>query len=316
MLLVNNVVKEYSKGVKANDQISLSVNPGEIFGLLGPNGAGKTTLVSQIIGSMKPSSGTITIDGVDIVSNPQQARKLCTMQPQSQVSIEGLTPKQAIELAGRMRKGDRHKVAQRTDYLLKELNIEPWANKMATNLSGGIKRLVIFCMTVVVPGKLVILDEPTNDIDPVRRRLLWNQIRLLAENGVAVLIVTHNVIESEQFIDRLAIISEGEVLASGTPSQLKRDLEGNLRLQLVIQPEHSIPPIPDFANITMHSGARVFLSIPQAFVSEAVQWVEHLRLTNEIEEYTLSPITLEDAYFKWIKPQEKMENQEVTDNVV
>lgn len=310
MLVIKNVVKEYTNGMRANDDISLTIKEGEIFGLLGPNGAGKTTLVSQIMGVLKPSSGSISIGGVNVIEKPKKAREMCSLQPQSQVSIQGLTPRQAIELTGRIRKGNKHEVRKRTDYLLKMLNIEPWADKMATNLSGGIKRLVIFCMTSVVPGKLVIFDEPTNDVDPMRRRLLWNQMRTLAEEGCAVLLVTHNVLESEQSVNRLAIIDKGKMLVSGTPYKLKADFAGNLRLQLVVNSEYSIPYLPKFANVTTHNGSRVLLSIPNHFVGEAVQWAEQLRSSEIIEEYSLSPVTLEDAYFHWINPQRKKRLEE------
>lgn len=248
---------------------------------------------------------------MNVIDKPKKARELCSLQPQSQVSIEGLTPRQAIELAGRMRKGDRETVSRRTENLLRELNLEKWADKMAKDLSGGIKRLVIFCMTAVVPGRLVILDEPTNDVDPVRRRLLWNQIRKLAEEGAAVLIVTHNVLESEQFVDRLAIIYEGKVVASGESSELKKDLAGNFRLQLVMSLTASLPNFPEYINVITRTGSRLLTSVPERFVSEAVQWAEHLRHSEVIEEYTLSPVTLEDAYFKWINPQVIEEKEEL-----
>ncbi|MDX8045565.1 AAA family ATPase [Gracilibacillus sp. S3-1-1] len=172
-----------------------------------------------------------------------------SLQPQSQVSIDGLTPRQAIELIGCMRKGHRKTVSKRADYLIKEFNLEQWADKIARDLSGGIKRLVIFCMTAVIPGQLVIFDEPTNDIDPVRRRLLWKQIRNLADDGAAVLIVTHNVLESEQ----------------------KQDLTGNFRLQLVLQPMESVPYCLEYVHMTTHTGPRVLTSVAEKFVSQAVE---------------------------------------------
>ena len=92
-------------------------------------------------------------------------------------------------------------------------------------------------MAAVAPGRLVMLDEPTNDVDPVRRRLLWRQVRTLADHGAAVLLVTHNVIEAERSVDRLAILDEGRVIAEGTPAELKARLGAALRLELVLDPE-------------------------------------------------------------------------------
>src|SRR5437660_9754497 len=106
LLEVDGVTKVYRGGLKANDDITLGIEAGEVFGLLGPNGAGKTTLIGQILGLLAPTSGTIRIDGVDVVRRPNVAREACSYQPQSSVPIDGLTPVQAIELAGRIRGGD------------------------------------------------------------------------------------------------------------------------------------------------------------------------------------------------------------------
>jgi len=106
LLEISHVTKTYRKGPRANDDISLSIDAGEVFGLLGPNGAGKTTLVSQVLGSLVPSSGSITIDGVDVVRRPVFARQACSYQPQTSVPMDGLTPLEAIEIAGRIRNGD------------------------------------------------------------------------------------------------------------------------------------------------------------------------------------------------------------------
>ena len=211
VLLIDNLCKSYVKGKPVNDHISLALGRGEIFGLLGPNGAGKTTLVSQIIGLAKPDSGRITIDDIDIIAKPDYARQACSFQAQTQVPINGLTAIQAIELVGRVRGGDTKIVRARAQELLHHLEMEEWTKKSAETFSGGMRRLVAFCMAAVEPGKIVILDEPTNDIDPLRRRLLWQEVRNLVAMGSSVLLVTHNVLEAERAVDRLAIIDKGKV---------------------------------------------------------------------------------------------------------
>src|SRR5205814_1026336 len=154
-------------------------------------------------------------------------------QPQSSVPTEGLSPREAVELAGRIRGGSRAHVRARTTELLAALDLGEWEHK-AHALSGGVARLVTFSMAAVVPGRVVILDEPTNDVDPLRRKLLWQQVRQLADGGSAVLLVTHNVLEAERCVDRLAIVDHGRVLATGTPAALKTDLGAPLRLELVL----------------------------------------------------------------------------------
>jgi ABC-2 type transport system ATP-binding protein len=118
LLEIKEVTKIYKKKVKANDGISLSITEGEVFGLLGPNGAGKTTLVNQIIGLTKPNSGSIILDGVDIIANPGYARQSCSFQAQTQVPISGLNTLQAIELVGRIRGGKKADVRRRAMELI------------------------------------------------------------------------------------------------------------------------------------------------------------------------------------------------------
>ena len=197
VLNINNLYKSYIKGKLVNDNISLALGTGEIFGLLGPNGAGKTTLVSQIIGLAKPDSGSITIDGVDIIAKPGYARQACSFQAQTQVPINGLTAVQAIELVGRVRGGDTKTVRTRAKELLHNLEMEEWTTKPAETFSGGMRRLVAFCMAAVMPGRIVILDEPTNDIDINTLRALEEGLENFA--GCAV-VISHD----RWFLDRIA----------------------------------------------------------------------------------------------------------------
>ncbi len=307
LLRVENVVKEYKAGVRANDGLSLSVEAGEVYGLLGPNGAGKTTLVNQIIGLLAPTSGKITLVGVDTTDNPAYAREVCSFQPQTQVPIAGLTPVQAIELVGRMRGGDSDQVRARTNELLALLELEEWSRARGETLSGGVRRLVAFCMAAVVPGKLIILDEPTNDVDPLRRRLLWDQVRALADQGRAVLLVTHNVLEAERSVDRLAIIDQGRMLSQGTPGSMKDETAGYLRLELTLEPEAGRLEPPGFFLNPINGGRRLIGSVVEGDVSLAVEWAKRLRLAHVVEEFSIGPATLEDAYLRKIGRTEALE---------
>lgn len=304
MLTVNMISKTFGQ-VTANDNISFTVGHGEVFGLLGPNGSGKTTLISQMIGFMKPDEGNITISNIDVIEKPDQARKLCSLQPQENISLSGLTPRQAIELTGRFRKGNRLFIKKRANQLLHDLQIEKWADEASENLSGGIRRLVTFCMAIIVPGKLVILDEPTNDVDPIRRKILWEQVRQLADDGVTVLLITHNVLEAEKSVDRLALIHEGKIIGFGTPAQLKANFKGKLRLELAISKENNVISLPDYATLVQQTKHKMALSIPKDYSQEIIEWVNQLQLSGKIDEFSLSPATLEDAYLKIIEEKEQ-----------
>ena len=295
VLEIDNVTKEYRRGVRANDAISLSVAPGEVFGLLGPNGAGKTTLVSQIVGLAAPTAGRITIAGTDIVAHPGFARQSCSLQPQSQVPLAGLTPRQAIEILGRLRGGARNAVRRRGAELVAALDLGSWLDTPGERLSGGIRRLVAFCMAAVVPGRVVVLDEPTNDVDPLRRRLLWGQVRRLADEGCAVLLVTHNVLEAERAVDRLAIVDGGQLRALGTPAALKARVSGDLRLEVVFEPG-TPPAVPDFATSPVLAGRRLVATVRAGQAATAVAWTNELRQGGLVEEFSLAAMTLEDVY--------------------
>lgn len=295
-LVVSCLCKSYKKKPLANDHISLTLAHGEVFGLLGPNGAGKTTLVNQIIGLVKPDSGSIVIDGRDIVADPGYARQACSFQAQTQVPISGLTARQAIELVGRVRGGSRMQVRARAGQLLEALDMQQWSGKLADTFSGGMRRLVAFCMAAVTPGQIVILDEPTNDIDPLRRRLLWDQVRALVDMGSTVLLVTHNVLEAERAVDRLAIIDKGRVVATGTPASLKGDSQEHMQLEIVLDPRTEAPELSSLLSRPVVTGRRVIARLREADVASAAQWARDLKERGVVEEYSVGPITLEDVY--------------------
>jgi ABC-2 type transport system ATP-binding protein len=296
LLEIEKLTKVYRSGVRANDGIDLSIDSGEVFGLLGHNGAGKTTLVSQVVGLLKPTSGSIRIDGRDMVADPGLARRLCAFQAQSQVPIDGLTPRQAIELLGQLRGATAAQVRRRRARLVDALDLGEWQDVDAARLSGGVKRLVAFAMAAVAPGRLVMLDEPTNDVDPIRRRLLWHQVRSLADDGAAVLLVTHNVVEAERSVDRLAILDEGRVIAEGTPAELKAGLGAELRLELVVDPRATETPVSPFGRSVVPVGNRIMVGVPMDAAGPAVAWAESLQRAGSVEEFTLGPATLEDVY--------------------
>jgi ABC-2 type transport system ATP-binding protein len=296
LLEIGQLTKVYRTGTKANDGISLAIGEGEVFGLLGHNGAGKTTLVNQVVGLLRPTSGTIRIDGRDMVADPGLARRLCSFQAQAQVPIDGLTPRQAIDLLGQLRGSSRMEVELRRERLVEALDLGEWLDVDASRLSGGVKRLVAFAMAAVAPGRLVMLDEPTNDVDPVRRRLLWRQVRTLADHGASVLLVTHNVIEAERSVDRLAILDEGRVIAEGTPAELKARLGAALRLELVLDPDAADVPVSPFGQSAVPVGNRLMVGVPMDAAGPAVAWAESLKCAGSVEEFTLGPATLEDVY--------------------
>ena len=304
---IKDLVKEFKGGIRANNGISLTVKKGEVFGLLGPNGAGKSTLVSQIIGLLTPTSGMIKLGGVDIVANPEHARKVCSFQPQNDVPIDGLTIVQAIEIIGQLRGGNALSVKKRARELIDTLEIDPWANKQGQTLSAGIRRLVGYCMANVVTGDIVILDEPTNDIDPLRRRKLWEHIRSVADSGMTVLLVTHNVLEAERVVDRLAIIDSGKIICSGTPASLKGSESEKLCLEIILITDEQIISMPSWLR-AIRVGRRLRAIIDNDKTERSIEWAKNLKKKGIAEEFSVSPVSLEDVYVKMIGRSDILKN--------
>ncbi|MGH2611119.1 MAG: ABC transporter ATP-binding protein, partial [Tepidiformaceae bacterium] len=191
-LEVENLVKRYRNGTLANDHLTLTLEAGEVYGLLGPNGAGKTTLVRQVLGLLRPTSGTIRVQGHDVVADPGYARRTIGFLPQAQFTMDSLHIDEFIRGIARLRGLDRDTAARRTESLLERLELVEYRHTAMMAASGGIRRMAGFAAAIVGGGRLLVLDEPTNDVDPVRRQLLWDIIDEVGRDGATVLLVTHN----------------------------------------------------------------------------------------------------------------------------
>lgn len=301
VLTVEGLTRRFGP-VVANDDVSLRVRAGEVVGLLGHNGAGKTTLVSQLVGLLRPDDGRIRLAGIDAVADPAAARRRTALQAQSQAPLDGLTPRTAIEVAARIRGLSRADARAAVERIAAELDIGEWLDRRALpegrGLSGGVRRLTAFAMAAVVPTPLVVLDEPTNDVDAARRRLLWDVVRRLADDGAGVLLVTHNVVEAERLVDDLVVLDRGRVVATGSPSRL-RGTGDDLRLELHRRPDdpaETFDPVPVPVTRRVDTGRRVLLTVPAASASDAVAWATGLHAADRIDGYALTPATLEDTY--------------------
>ncbi|MFD0872297.1 ABC transporter ATP-binding protein [Paenibacillus residui] len=283
--------------IKANDRLTFHIKEGEIFGLLGHNGAGKTTIVNQIIGLLTPDEGEVTLLGKSVQESPTRARSLCSVQPQSQVPLGFLTPAQAVTLMGKMRAGKRFD-PKRMEMLFESLDMGEWINKEGQKLSGGVRRLTAFCMGVISPGKLVILDEPTNDVDPVRRRYLWQVIRELTNDGTSVILVTHNVVEAEKAVDRIAILDKGKFLVQGTPSEIKSSISNLMRMEITLNREFTDSELPNWVHLSHRKGSQLLFSIHPNSAPLAINWAGEQVDKGLVADYSLSPTTIEDVYIE------------------
>lgn len=230
--------RETNREIIANDDISLEVGRGEIFGLLGPNGAGKTTLVNQIMGLTSPTSGTIFVEGIDVIQSPQLVKGLTAYLPQKGLPFGSLEVSRALIYTGQLRGLKSVEARHQAQIILKELDLDEVSQRYVNTLSSGMQRMVGFATTLMGRPRLLILDEPTNELDPARRRQVWDAIRTVnRESGATFLLVTHNLIEAETVLERLAVISKGKIIAVGTPGEIKQSHSKEAYLDLVLTPE-------------------------------------------------------------------------------
>ena len=291
VLDIRNLEKRYRSGTLANAGISVQLVAGGIFGLLGPNGAGKTTLVRQVLGMLKPTGGSITLDGVDIVADPGHARRNIGFLPQGQFDLQSLRVHEVIEYNARLRGVEPRKARARADELIERLDLEQFRKTSLHTASGGVRRLAGFAAAISAPARLLVLDEPTNDVDPIRRQLLWNMIGELGEQGATVLLVTHNLAEAERFIDRLAIINGGRIVREGTPSALRNLVTDRLRLELTVNSEFAPHP----ALVPEPGSADCYL-VDQRDLAPVTGWLTALREAGAISDFRIGPPTLDDIY--------------------
>ncbi|MEU8757299.1 ATP-binding cassette domain-containing protein [Streptomyces chartreusis] len=222
--------------IKANDGLTFSVPRGQVFGLFGANGAGKTTLVLQMLGLVRPTSGSITVNGIDVVRHPELVKSTVGFLPQRGLSMRLIEARRALHYTGRLRGQSETDARRQTDELIEELGLGPYADRQVERLSGGLMRLVNFGMTLMGRPELIVLDEPTNELDPHNRRLIWDIVqRRAAEDGTTIVLVTHNVLEAEKAVHRVAVMHGGRITAMGTPGELKEQTGAQARLELFVR---------------------------------------------------------------------------------
>ncbi len=237
---VRNLEKTYEGGFRALRDIDLTINKGEIFALLGPNGAGKTTLISIICGIVTASSGSVKVDGYDIVRDYRQARSRIGLVPQELTrdafehvwttvrftrGLFGLPPDDAY-----------------LEKVLRDLSLWEKKDSQLRMLSGGMKRRLLIAKALAHEPAILFLDEPTAGVDVELRQGMWETVRYLRESGVTVILTTHYIEEAEEMADRIGVINQGEIMLVEEKAQLMRKLG---RKQMVLQLREPLSRVPD-----------------------------------------------------------------------
>ncbi|SCG42645.1 ATP-binding cassette domain-containing protein [Micromonospora inositola] len=219
-----------TKTVDAVRGVDLKVAEGEIFGFLGPNGAGKTTTLRMLATLIEPDGGEATIAGADLRTDPAEVRRRIGYVAQGGSTWDESTAREELVLHARLYgigKAEAHRRAARA---LDAFQLTEYADRKCKTYSGGQRRRVEIALGIIHEPKIVFLDEPTTGLDPQSRAHMWDEIRRLRADGMTVFITTHYLDEADALCDRIAIMDHGEVVAEGTPAELKREISGDVVL--------------------------------------------------------------------------------------
>lgn len=274
----------------ALSDVSLEVDSGQVFTLLGRNGAGKTTFVRMCATQLMPTSGTISVLGLDAIKQARQVRDLISVVPQEGRPLRALTPWDHVYNWLRIRGEGKERAKEKTEAMLRRLELWEARSRPAMNLSGGMKQKVLVAMAMAVDAQLLFLDEPTIGLDPVSRRQVWSAIKDWKGQGRSILLTTHYMDEAEMLSDHLVIIDRGAIVAQGTISDLRKVIPHNTRIDIA-KDGLDRNALSSYGSV-VDTGAgmlRVF-----AYES-AVRELSELAISRNLP-FTVSPVTLDDVF--------------------
>ncbi|NEP78609.1 MAG: ATP-binding cassette domain-containing protein [Okeania sp. SIO3B3] len=232
-VLIENLQKRYGS-VTAVKDVSFQIEPGEIFGLLGPNGAGKTTTLRALCTLLTPDAGRIEVSGISVVDQPRIARQRLGYVAQEVALDKVLTGRELLQLQAAIYHIPGKLARERIERAIALLGIEDWADKKTGTYSGGIRKRLDLAAGLLHQPDVLVLDEPTVGLDIDSRIAVWDFLRQLRDSGTTVLITSHYLEEVDALADRVAIIDQGVVIATGTPFELK-DRVGGDRITLRVR---------------------------------------------------------------------------------
>ena len=239
-IIIDNLSKVYGNGFNALKSINLNIKKGEIFAMLGPNGAGKTTLISVICGIVTPSSGKVTIDGFDIISDYRETRSRIGLVPQELTLEQFETVFNNVSYSRGLygKKPD----SKHIEKILKQLSLWDKKDQRLRQLSGGMKRRVLIAKALSHEPSILFLDEPTAGVDVELRQDMWKIVEELRKTGVTIILTTHYIEEAEAIADRVGVINNGEIIIVEEKKELLKKM-GHKKLTVELQGE--IYEIPD-----------------------------------------------------------------------
>jgi ABC-2 type transport system ATP-binding protein len=236
---IKNITKKYDNGFTALDDVNLQIKKGEIIALLGPNGAGKTTLISTVCGIITPTSGTISVGGLDTIKDYRDTRKMIGLVPQELTTDAFETVFDTVSFTRGLFGKPRNPAV--IEKILKDLSLWDKKDNKLRELSGGMKRRVLIAKALSHEPDILFLDEPTAGVDVELRKDMWNVMRKLSQTGVTIILTTHYIEEAEEMADRIGVISKGRILLVEQTSELMRKLGHKEMLIEISDPLSALP---------------------------------------------------------------------------
>ena len=303
IIKVKNLRKVYENLFVANDGISIDINQGDIFGLLGPNGAGKTTFIRQLSGLLKPTEGEIYFDGdKDIIKDPKIVIDYISYYGQRLLILDSHRTWEAVYYTGIFRGLSKEESLRQTELLIDIFGLTRSRNKLMSKLSGGQKKLVGIMSSLIGLRSILILDEPTNDLDPENRKKVWDILNYVNKKfNTTIILVTHNVLEAEQIVDKVAIIDEGKIIGMGSPAELKSKLGDQVRFEIYLKEQYNsykfnFSEMGDSVESTeIKPGVWRFIT-KKSLVNDIFTHVVSEIGLDQIEDFRIITCTLEDVY--------------------
>jgi ABC-2 type transport system ATP-binding protein len=231
VIRITNLSKQFGQQ-QAVHALSLQVRRGEIFGIVGPDGAGKSTLLRMMASILRPNGGNIYIDNRDVFENPFLTKEMLAYMPQQFGLYEDLTVEENIFFFGKIFGVPGREIRKRLVRLYEFSNLEPFRDRLAGKLSGGMKQKLGLACCLVHSPSLILLDEPTNGVDPVSRREFWKILYDLLGDGVTIVVTTAYLDEAER-CNRIAFLYEGEIIKMGEPKAIRRDMDQSM-VELIV----------------------------------------------------------------------------------
>ncbi|HUB71147.1 MAG TPA: ATP-binding cassette domain-containing protein [Acidimicrobiales bacterium] len=284
----------------AVDAFDFIVARGTVLALLGPNGAGKTTVVRMLATLSRPTGGSATVCGYDIVREPDKVRSVISLTGQFAALEANLSAKENLILMARLRGYNRQAAARVAASLVERYNIEEFQGKLVKKLSGGERRRVDLAASLVTEPQLVVLDEPTTGLDPRSRQVVWSTVRQLRAEGVTLLLTTQYLEEADELADQIVFIDHGRGVAAGAPAELKAQI-GDHRVDVVARDEASFEQLDKILELhfpTTSSPERRTISVPAPRQAADLASVTNLVVSSgaAVEEVALRRPTLDDAF--------------------